>query len=1236
MTRCRVLSWLICCCVLFAHIGIRLPAAEPAAPDFNREVRPILSANCFKCHGPDEKVREAGLRLDRRDLAIAKLESEATAIVPGQPDKSELVRRIFSDDESERMPPPTANKTLSAAQKEVLRRWIVTGAEYASHWSFVAPKQSPLPPVKRADWPQNAIDHFVLARLEAAGLAPSPPADKYTLIRRVYLDLIGLPPTPEEADAFIAACSSSGADGETERPSDRERKAYEAVVDKLLDSPHYGERWARRWLDLARYADTNGYEKDRVRTMWPYRDWVINAINRDLPFDQFTIEQIAGDILPGATLDQRVATGFHRNTMINEEGGIDPLEFRYYASIDRINTTATVWLGLTLGCAQCHTHKFDPIPHYDYYRLMAFLNNADEPTIDVPQADIAAQRAEIERKVAQMEADLASRFPLESEQRWLVAKLTKIESAGGANAEKLDDDSVRFSGKSPDSDRYTLEFEADASGVSSLRLEALADPLLPSNGPGRTPHGNFVVTEIAISLAPKDKPDEAKPVKLARAEADFSQEGFPPENMFDGKQNTGWAIHGPGDWNVNRAATLHFDQPIAIAGPAVWTVKIDQQYGGQHTLGRLRLSLGQQVAVKDDRPEAERRREHLEKRFAAWLDAKSKQAAKWTLLKPVAAKSDVPTLTIEDGNTVFVSGDMTKRDIYDVTYDLAGLAGITAIRLECLPDHRLPKDGPGRIYYEGPFGDFFLSRLTLRAVGDPLRGVQSTSAESPPAKLKSAGESLAIGNNTAAMAIDDDPQTGWSIGGGQGHAQWATFLLDQPLGDAGQLQLQLLFERYYAAGLGKFRVYATTDPKVETASDLPIDVEDILAMPGEERSSEQRERLLAQFLATAAELAAARAEIDKLRKSLPEFPTTLVMQERPAADPRATHVHHRGEFLQPKDAVQAEVLSLFPPLPKNQPHDRLAFARWLVDPANPLVGRVTINRQWAAFFGRGIVRTTEDFGYQGEPPTHPELLDWLAVELVKQGWSLKRMHKLIVMSATYQQSSMVQPEQLAKDPQNKLLARFPRQRLEAETVRDAALVMSGLFSPKIGGPSVFPPQPASITAEGAYGALGWKVSEGPNRYRRGLYTFAKRTAPYAMFQTFDGPSGETCVARRELSNTPLQALTVLNDAVFLEASQALGNIIASGPRDESAGASTSQSIDDRVTLLFRRCLSRPPTRDEREALIKYYQAELTRLKSGELDATKIAGPGESEMKARAAWTLVARAILNLDETITKE
>jgi hypothetical protein len=993
--------------------GPRLSArGEPV--DFTRDVRPILSRHCFKCHGPDDKARKARLRLDMRDVAIGEARSGLHAIVPSKPGESELVRRIGADDEGDVMPPPSTKNPLSDAQKQLLRRWIAEGAEYKPHWAFVPPRQAPLPNVRQADWPRNAIDHFVLARLEAAGLRPSPQADRYKLVRRVSLDLIGLPPTPEEADAFV---------------HDPAPDAYEKLVDRLLASPHYGERWARRWLDLARYADTNGYEKDRARSIWPYRDWVINALNAGMPFDEFTIEQIAGDLLPGATLEQRIASGFHRNTMLNEEGGIDPLEFRFHAMTDRVGTTGTVWLGLTLGCAQCHTHKFDPIAHREYYQVMAFLNNADEPEMDVPRPDLTARRAELEAKIAALEADLPNRFP------------------------------------------------ADA------------------------------------------KPGDTRPIEV-------------------------------------------------------------------------------------------RRRERLERKFCAWLEQESARAVHWTVLRPVEAKSNVPRLTVLDDSSVLASGDMSKRDVYDLKFR-TDLRGVTALRLEVLPDASLPKHGPGRVYYEGAFGDFFLSEITLTAGGKPVR-------------FSRASQSFANGGGAAA-AIDGKPETGWSIAGGQGKAHAAVFNLAEPLADAKELAVSLLFERYYAAGLGRFRISLTTDPRAAEARGLPADIEDVLLIPAERRTAAQRDRLLRHCLSVAPELGGERAAIQKLRDQMPAYPTTLVLSERPPDNPRPTYVHRRGEFLQPAERVEPGVLSVLPPLPKGAPRNRLTFARWLVDPDNPLVGRVTMNRQWAALFGRGLVRTTEDFGYQGEPPTHPELLDWLAVELVRRGWSIKQMHRLIVTSATYQQSSRVTPELLEKDPHNQLLARGPRFRIEAELVRDAALRISGLLSPKLGGPSVFPPQPAGVSSEGTYGPLAWKVSEGPDRYRRGLYTFSKRTAPYAMATTFDAPSGEACLARREVSNTPLQALTLLNDPVFVEAAQALG----------ARMAVESLPVEGRVTELFRRCLTRPPSADERALLVQFYQAQKQRFAGKELDAGAVAGPGGGDVIERAAWTVVARALLNLDETITK-
>jgi mono/diheme cytochrome c family protein len=1002
--------------VLFCAAPLRAAEVEPAGADFfTTRVRPILARHCFKCHGPDDKARKARLRLDVRQAALAPARSGKRAIVPGKPNDSELIRRITATDEEEVMPPPHTKNPLSEADRQALVRWVAAGAEYATHWAFLPPRQRSLPAIRQPHWPRNPIDHFVLARLEAARLHPSPEADRYTLARRLYLDLIGLPPTPEEAEAFVR---------------DRSPDAYEKLVDRLLASPHYGERWARRWLDLARYADTNGYEKDRPRSIWPYRDWVIGSLNADMPFDHFTIEQLAGDMLPGATEAQRVATGFHRNTMLNEEGGIDPLEFRFHAMTDRVATTGTTWLGLTVGCAQCHTHKFDPLPHREYYQFLAFLNNADEPEMEVRRAEIAQRRREIQAKIDALVAELPAQFPVEA-----------------------------------------------------------------SKG--------------------------------------------------------------------------------------------------------------------DNRPIEVQRREHLERKFNEWAEREASRTVRWTVLRPAEAKSNLPHLTVQDDSSVFVTGDQSKRDLYELTFHTP-LHNITAIRLEVLPDDRLPKHGPGRVYYEGPAGDFFLSEVTLTAGGKRV-------------SLARASQSHAAGGNTAERAIDGDPQTGWSINGGQGRAHNAVFTLAAPLADAADLHLGLLFERYHAAGLGRFRIWATTDPRPAVARDMPADVEAILLVPAERRTAEQKQRLMQHYLMVAPELAKARGAIDALSKQMPAYPTTLVLAERPPADHRATHIHNRGEFLQPGDRVEPAVFSVLPPLPAGTPSNRLGLARWLVSPDNPLVGRVTMNRQWAAFFGRGIVRTLQDFGYQGEPPSHPELLDWLAVEFVRQGWSMKRMHRFMVTSATYRQASRLTPELLARDPENVLLARGPRVRLEAELVRDAALRASGLLAHKVGGPSVFPPQPPGVTTEGAYGRLEWKVSPGEDRYRRGLYTFSKRTTPYALFATFDGPSGEVCVARREVSNTPLQALTLLNDPVFTEAAQALGRQMAA----------RSGNVESRVEELFRCCLTRPPSHEERAMLTAFYEAQRRRFEDKGQEAALLAGPGAGDVKERAAWTALARVLLNLDETITK-
>ncbi len=1171
-------------------VAFRAVGVEPV--EFLRDVRPILSAHCFKCHGPDELTRKGGLRLDVREDALLPAKSGKRALVPGDVAASALVERLFTSDEDEVMPPPAAKKALSEAQKEILRRWVREGAEYRPHWAFVPPVRPAVPEVSGGA-NGDPIDTFIRERLAREGLSPAGEADRLTLIRRVSLDLIGLPPTPEEADAFRR-------DGSPD--------AYERLVDRLLASKHYGERWARRWMDLARYADTNGYEKDRVRSMWPWRDWVIRAFNDDLSFEQFTVEQIAGDMLPGATPGQKVATGFHRNTMINEEGGIDPLEYRFHAMVDRVHTTATTWLGLTMSCVQCHTHKYDPIQHREYYQFMALMDNADEPVMDVPDAAIGEQRRAIEARAAGLESTLADRFPLPDRATLVTPAPRLVLTEGGV--ERLSDGSHRFSGPVPERQVFRFSYDTDLPRVSFLVIEVLADDALPKKGPGRADNGNVVLTDVRVSTGPRGAA-QLRTVPLAAAEADFEQSGFPARHAIDGKPETGWGIAGEGQWNINRRLMVRFEAPVVFDEGAEFEVFLGAELGNKHVPGRLRLSFG--VEPVETRPVEERRQEHYEHRLAQWAGWEKEKARTWIPLQPVAATSTVPVLTIQADGSVLASSDQTKSDAYRVR--LRGAPkGTTAIRLEALPDDSLPRRGPGRVYYEGPIGDFFLSTFRVEAAGMAV-------------KLTRASQTHASGGNDAAKALDEDQQSGWAIDGGQGKRQVAVFNLEKPLESDSELDVTLLCEKYYAAGLGRFRLSVTTDARGAEANALSDEVQALLAKGSVGWTEAEQRQVRDAFLRVAPELAAAREDIAKIRRELPAYPTTLVMAERPEHNPRATHVRHRGEFLQPTLRVEAGLPAVFAAGLKDPPRDRLAFARWLVSRENPLTARVTVNRQWQAFFGRGLVRTMEDFGFQGELPTHPALLDWLAVEFMEGGWSMKALNKRLVMSAAYRRDARATPAMLEKDPQNRWLARGPRFRLEGELVRDLALKASGLMSEKLGGPSVFPPQLASITREGTYGALEWKVSEGEDRYRRGLYTFAKRTAPYATFGTFDAPSGEACVARREVSNTPLQALTLLNDEVFVEAAQALGRKTVSMPGSES----------ERARDLFRRCVTRPPTDEELGRVLAFFQAQRERLRGGELSPAELVGAGgnEGDPVERAAWVAVARALLNLDETVTR-
>ncbi len=812
-------------------------ANEPAAIDFSRDIKPILSQACFACHGPDEASREAGLRLDRGDAALAQLDSGIRAVVPGQPEQSELFLRVTSNDDALRMPPAAAGHTLDKSQIDLLRRWILAGARYDDHWSF-RPIAKPLPPAtKNNAWPRNAIDQFVLARLEQEEIEPAPEADRATLLRRLSLDLLGLPPQPREVQAFL---------------QDREPGAYERLVDRLLASPHFGERWGRHWLDLAHYADSDGYLGDALRPYaWMYRDWVIAAVNSDLPFDQFTIEQLAGDLLPEATLAQKTATGFLRNTLRNTEAGVDLEEYRLKEIVDRVSTVGIGWLGLSVGCAECHSHKFDPISHREFYQLFSFFNNADDVDISAPLP------GEMERYTARLKA-------------WS-AEEDKLSSA------------------------------------------------------------------IAASLAHASEACDANP--------------------------------------------------------------------------------------KDD--------QHAPLLAALSIEERKRSAAQKQQIE--AAKS---------------------------------------------------------------IGDAALARL-----------------------------------------CDD-----------------------------------------YARHAAK----------------------------------------------------------------KPSPPATKVRTIARRKTERVSYIHLRGDYRSRGDDVAPDTPAVLPPLEPRGDHqaDRLDLARWLVDPANPLTARVTVNRFWQHLFGRGLVASVDNFGSGGEPPSHPALLDWLASELVAQGWSRKAMLRLIVTSATYRQSSQGRPELEQRDPLNTLLARQLRFRLEAEAVRDAALQASGMLEPAIGGPGFRPPQPAYVTSISRNAA--WEVSQGADQHRRGMYILFRRATPYPMLLTFDTPDSTVACVQRERSNSPLQALTLLNDPVFFACARALGNRLAE---------SNSASFEGKLQLAFLRCLGRKPTAAEQARLRELYTDRSAALAANESAVRELLGanptpgthaaaqpPAESPEQpvARATWILLARVLMNLDEFITRE
>ena len=1212
-----------------------MPVAFPAdgKVDFRRHVEPILQQTCLDCHGPAK--HRANLRLDTKEGTL-KGGANGPALVAGKSDESLLLKHVLAIDGKKRM--PVGMDPLSEAQIKILKTWIDQGADWPetatiasgeqrTHWAYVKPVRHDPPAVKDAAWPKNAIDHFVLARLEKEGLKPSPEADKTTLIRRLSLDLIGLPPTPEEVDAFVADTSSG---------------AYDRLVTRLLASPHYGERWGRHWLDIARYADTNGYEKDNPRVIWPYRDWVINAINRDVPFDHFVVQQIAGDMLPGATDEDRIATGFHRNTMFNEEGGIDAEEFRYKAVVDRVQTTGTALLGLTVQCAQCHDHKFDDISHKEYFQLYAFLNNADEPKLDVKTAEVTEQRRQAQERIDTLTSEFASKFPARDERvQWTQLTPDAFATTQPSRLVLRPDNSLLATGPLPVTDRYVVEAETNLDGVTAFRLEALTDPSLPRDGPGRggrggvngqNKTGNFVLSQFKVEQVDVDPDGEdvGVPVriKIDRAEASYNQPDFDISKAIDDSIDKGWGVGGRGSTNKNHTATFYTPEKLAGKKKLIFTLR--QEYRN-HTLGKFRLSVGRTPPPPTTAPTDKDREQFLAKSIEEWEEAAKAKAANWTILDPSRfTRRHDATITKLDDKSLLFTGDNFYREEYKLEYD-TDVKNVTAMRVELLPHDELPKGGPGR----DPNGGCLMSELTVVAAEQKPKAAAAAAAQPATRPIEFESASADVANDSVARAIDGKADAHWTVPGGAA-PRTAVFRLKEPLPgfDGGTtLKLSVLQNQFSEISIGRMRVSVTSDADAGEASGLPDDVERIFLTPKDRRTPEQTARLRAHFLSVTPHLAAQQQEIAAIRAAMPQYTTTLVMKER--AKPRVTRIYHRGEFLQPTDkVVEPGVLATLHPFPEDAPRNRLTFARWLVDGNNPLMARVVMNRFWSLYFNRGIVNSVEDFGIMGERPSHPELLDWLALEFGRQHWSMKAMHRLIVTSATYRQSSRITPEHQQRDPQNVLLARGPRFRVEAETIRDIALASSGLLHQKIGGPSVFPPQPAGIS-ELSYGPLKWVESVGPDRYRRGMYTFLKRTAMYPMQTTFDGPSADVVCARRIKSNTPLQALTTLNDEVFVEAAQALARRVIEETPAADAGKRAEQ--------VFRLCVARRPDEAELKAILDFYQAQLKRFREDKtLDPAVVAlrdpakKPQGMDLPELAAWTTVARSVLNLDETVTKE
>ncbi|MCC6819312.1 MAG: PSD1 and planctomycete cytochrome C domain-containing protein [Verrucomicrobiota bacterium] len=1044
------------CRALIATFASLAPWLAPAAAgeiQFDREIQPILADHCFACHGPDDQKRKSNLRLDVREDALKGGKSDGPAIVPGKPEASALMARLTTQNADDAMPPAKEEHPVKPADLEKLRRWIAEGAPYARHWAFAPPVKPPVPAAIGAKARLTPVDVFLAARMAQDGLKFSPSAAPEQLCRRLYLDLIGLPPSPAEVKEFSRAARK-------DLPA-----AVAGLTDRLLASEHYGEKWARHWLDAARYADSNGYEKDLAREQWAWRDWVIQSLNRDLPYDQFLIEQIAGDLLPNRSQAQLIATGFLRNGMINEEGAIVPEQFRMEGMFDRLDVIGKSALGLTLQCAQCHSHKFDPISQTEYYGIFAFLNNTYEAQTWVYSAAQEQKIAEVRAGLAGVTARLKARSPdwadrlaaWEAEElrrqqatTWEIVEAMELHHTTELNHPvSLPDKSILTLGHPTSGGDTYMIAEPNVTNVTGLRLEILTSGDLPFGGPGRSYKGTWALSELVVETQ-----------------------------------------------------ILGTNQP---PGTNVWE--------------RLKL-----VNVTADFSEPDHALE------PEWANAGVDKDAKRTC---------GPATFLADSNN------------------------LTAWRAD---------RGVGRRNADSVAVAQFEKPLTLPA----------------GAKLK--------------------------------------FSLRQDHAGAGSNAKNTM--------IGRFRIACTTTPDPK-ASTTPYAAVRALQTPRAQRTAEQSAEIFAAWRQSVPEFNSFNDEVDALWKQFPEATTSVLnLAERTPDDARETFRLDRGGWDNPKERVAPQVPAALHPLPAGEPPTRLTFARWLVDKRSPLTARVVVNRVWQAIFGVGIVETAEDFGTRASAPSHPELLDWLAVDFMEHGWSQKQLIRTLVTSVAYRQTSRVTPALLEQDPRNRLLARGPRFRAEAEVVRDIALGTSGLLTDQVGGPSLFPPVPQNVL-DFNYVKPDWPVATGPDRYRRALYVFRKRSMPDPALSTFDAPTADTACVRRPRSNTPLAALTSLNEPIFVEASQALAlRILREGGRNDAA----------RADYAYRLCTGRGIKPAERTALLQLLAVQRKQIAEGWLQSNQIASGDDAKRPAlpphtipqdAAAWTIAARVLLNLDETLTK-